>query len=100
MLLSGLFRTLKEKTYLSVTFTNSGNSSLCFPLQTSVLPDHYKHATVLLSLKITQILKGQFTPKLNIDIFPLTCSVIYQSRLLWCELPSFGAVDISAFSLI
>lgn len=33
MLLSGSFRTLKEKMYLSVTFTNSGNSSLCFPLQ-------------------------------------------------------------------
>lgn len=34
MRLSGLFRTLKEKTYLSVTFTNSGNSSLLlFPLQ-------------------------------------------------------------------
>lgn len=33
MLLSGLFRTLKEKMYLSVTFTNSGNLSLYSPLQ-------------------------------------------------------------------
>ena len=35
-------------------------------------------------------LKGQFTPKSKIHIFPLTCTAIYQSRLLWCELPSFG----------
>ena len=37
-------------------------------------------------------LKGQFTPKSKIQIFPLTCSAIYQSRLFSCELPSFGDI--------
>ena len=35
-------------------------------------------------------LKGRFTPKSKIHIFPLTCSAIYKSREFWCELPSFG----------
>ena len=35
-------------------------------------------------------LKGQFMLKSKIHIFPFTCSAIYQSRLFWCELPSFG----------
>ena len=29
------------------------------------------------------LLKGQFTPKSKIHIFPLTCRDIYQSRLFW-----------------
>ena len=39
--------------------------------------------------------KGSVHPKIiNIlYIFHLTCSDIYQSKLFWCELPSFG--DIS-----
>lgn len=60
MLLSGLFRTLKERTYLSVTFINSGNSPLCFPLQLCSyqiiismslcfsLSQHYKSLTLCL----------------------------------------------------
>ena len=42
------------------------------------------------------ILKGQFTPKIH--IFSLTCRAINQSRLIWCELSSFG--DIGLFSNI
>lgn len=36
------------------------------------------------------LLKGKFTPKSEVHIFPLTCRAIYQSRLLWCELQSVG----------
>ena len=36
--------------------------------------------------RVKVYLKGQFTPKSKIHIFPLTCSAIYQSRLFWCEL--------------
>lgn len=32
-------------------------------------------------------LKGQFSPKSNIHIYPLTCRAVYQSRLFKCELP-------------
>ena len=35
-------------------------------------------------------LKGQFTPKSKTHIFSLTFNAIYQSRLFWCEFPSFG----------
>ena len=31
-------------------------------------------------LQTTDTLKGQFTPKSKIQIFPLICSAIYQSR--------------------
>ena len=37
-------------------------------------------------------LKGQFTPKSKMHIFPLTYRAIYQTKLFWCELPSFGDV--------
>ena len=33
------------------------------------------------------------TPKSKIYIFLLSCSVIYSSRLFWCELPSFGNIS-------
>lgn len=35
-------------------------------------------------------LNGQFAPKLQLTIFPRASSAIYASRLLWCELLSFG----------
>ena len=35
-------------------------------------------------------LKGQFTPKSKIHVFPLLCRVIIQSRQFLCELSSFG----------
>ena len=34
-------------------------------------------------------LKGQFTIKSKIHIFPLSCSAGYLSRLLWCDFQSF-----------
>ena len=46
-----------------------------------------------MSTKIVYFLKGQFTPKSKIHIFPLTCSAIYQSKLFWSELPIFGAIS-------
>ena len=45
-------------------------------------------------------LKGQFTPKSKVHIFPLTLSVIYQSTLFWCELPSFGDIGRGALCLL
>ena len=45
-------------------------------------------------------LKGQFTPKSKIHIFPLTFGAIYQSRLFWCELPSFGDTGRRDFCLL
>ena len=45
-------------------------------------------------------LKGQFTPKSKIHIFPLFCRAIYQSRLLWCELSSFGDIGRRDFCLL
>lgn len=38
-------------------------------------------------------LKGQFTEKLKMHIFPLTCSAINPSGLFWCELLSFRDID-------
>ena len=35
----------------------------------------------------------------HIHISPLTCSAIYQSRLFWCELPSFGDIGRRDFCL-
>lgn len=35
-------------------------------------------------------LSGQFTHKLKLNIFPLASSAFHASRLLWCELLSFG----------
>ncbi|MDG2590005.1 hypothetical protein P7M45_23995, partial [Vibrio parahaemolyticus] len=49
-----------------------------------------------------RLLKGKFTPKSKIHISPLTCSAIYQSRLIWCELPSVGDIghrDVCLFSI-
>ena len=60
-------------------------------------------AKMCLKLKRKE-LKGQFTSKSKIHIFPLTCSAISQYRLFWFELPSFEreilAREISAFSQI
>ena len=44
-------------------------------------------------------LKGLFTPKSKIHIYPLTCGAIYQSRLFWCELSSFGDIGRRDFCL-
>lgn len=53
--------------------------------------------------KPVPVLKGQFTPKIsNVHIVTLTCSVVYPSRLFWCELLSLeiSTVEMSAFSRI
>lgn len=50
MLLSGLFRTLKEKMFLSVTFTNAGNSSFCLSSQLS---------SSFIPLKIPKVVSAQ-----------------------------------------
>ena len=42
------------------------------------------------SAAIPVAVKGQFTPRPNIHIFPLTFSAFYLSKLFWCELQSFG----------
>ena len=49
---------------------------------------------------VKQDIKGQFTLKLKIHIFPLTCSAIYQSKLFWCELSSFGDISRRDFCLL
>ena len=48
-------------------------------------------------VEISKRLKGQFTPKLNKQIFPLTCTAIYPRRLFWCEI---SVKETSAFSLL
>ena len=45
-------------------------------------------------------LKGQFSPKSKIDIFPVTCSAVYQSTYFWCESPSFGDISRRDFCLL
>ena len=57
----------------------------------------------MLSLENIEDLKGQFTLISKLHIFPLTFSAIYQSKLFWCELPSFGDIgrrDVCLFSNI
>ena len=49
---------------------------------------------------MSRILKGQFTPKSKIHIFPLTFSAVYQSKLFWCELPSFGDIRCRDFCFL
>ena len=44
--------------------------------------------------------RGQFTPKTKRHIFPLTCSVFYQSREFWCELSSLGDISRRDFCLL
>lgn len=64
MLLSGLFRTLKEKTYLSVTFINAGNSFSLLSFETLSLsltcqiPKHWYHTE---AAKLLQLLLIEFT---------------------------------------
>ena len=53
-----------------------------------------------LAVNINDTSKGQFTPKSEIHIFPLTCRAIYQSRLFWCELSSFGDIGCRDFYLL
>lgn len=51
----------------------------------------------------TPDLKGHFTPKSKLHIFPLTCSAIHSSKLFWCELPSVGDIghkDVCLLSCI
>ena len=43
-------------------------------------------------------LKRQLPPNSKIFFFHLTCSAFYQSRLLWCELSSFGDISHRDFS--
>ena len=56
--------------------------------------------TSLIHYSESWCLKGQFIPKSKIDIFPLTRRAIYQSRLFWCELPSFGNIIRRDFCLL
>ena len=52
----------------------------------------------LMSLII--MFKGPVHPKSKIHVFPLTCSAIYQSRMFWCELPSFEDIVCRDFCLL
>ena len=52
------------------------------------------------SLYDQEALKGQFSPKSKIHIFSLTFTAIHQSKLFWCELPSFGDIGRRDFCLL
>ena len=45
------------------------------------------------------LLKGQFTLKSKIHIFPLTCDAIYPSSLFWCEFLSLDILALGKSSL-
>ena len=43
---------------------------------------------------------GTVHPKPKIHISPLTCSAVCQSKLFWCELPTFGDIGHGDFCLL
>ena len=44
--------------------------------------------------------KGAVRPKITNTYFPPTCSVVYPSRLFWCELQSVDCRDVCLLSNI
>lgn len=49
----------------------------------------------LLFLMYVSLFKGQFIPKPEIHISPLTCTAIYQSSLFWCDLPEIDIMQLT-----
>ena len=57
-----------------------------------VCSDQLNQSGNISPFQITEIvfeLKGQFTPKSKIPIFPVTVRVSYPSRLFWCDFQSY-----------
>ena len=46
------------------------------------------------------MLKGTVLPKIKNTCFSLTFSAVYQSKLFWCELPSFGDIGHRDFHFL